>query len=177
MHVAAHDGARSAAVAAQHCGRPESARGDELADGAVDGSPDAGDDARFDMIDQMLVHAEKRRGKDGQVADAHFRAGVDHLIDHGVAVAQMMVEGDGHAAFQAGRGDGGFEVGQHLVGAVGVGDAQTRTDDIARRLKGERAAIRFDFSVSFDKSGDVPSQCVERHGYSPSFSRPALTRM
>ena len=69
------------------------------------GGGDAGDDAVADVLDQGRVHVLKARCGQVQVLEAHLGELVDDHVDHLVAAAEVVVEGDGHAVLKAGAAD------------------------------------------------------------------------
>ena len=56
-----------------------------------------------DMVRQGLVGVKEGAGVDRQVLDAQVRDLLHDHVQHIVAVAQVVVEGDGHAVLQAGE--------------------------------------------------------------------------
>ena len=69
--------------------------GDEVCDHTV-----------FHMLRQRDMDIEEGAGIDGQIPDAKLRDLLHHHIQHEVAVAQVMVEGHGHAVLQTGKTNG-----------------------------------------------------------------------
>ena len=56
----------------------------------------AGDHARFDMVDQRIMAVKQGACLQRQIFDAHGRDLGQHHVEHKVAVAQVVVEGDRH---------------------------------------------------------------------------------
>ena len=65
-----------------------------------------GDDAIFDMPDKRRMDGSQRGCRQRQVLVSHLRQLVHHHIDDVVAVAEVMVEADGHTVFQSCAADG-----------------------------------------------------------------------
>ena len=80
----------------------ENAGGDGVGQFAAQaGGVEFADHAVFDVLDQGRVYAGERAGGDGEVLEAHARQHVHHHVDGVVAAAEAVVEGDGHAVFEA----------------------------------------------------------------------------
>ena len=78
------------------------------ADGTAYGGSDivggkAGHHTVLNMLQQRSVGVKHGAGIDIQISNAQLGNGVHHHVQHKVAVAQMVVEGNGHAVFQAGK--------------------------------------------------------------------------
>ena len=65
------------------------------------GGVNPGDDATLDMLDQRVIAGHQRAGSQGQIFEAHPRQQRHDGVDHPVAFAKGMVEGDGHPVLQA----------------------------------------------------------------------------
>ena len=112
------DGAGPAAVGLEHHGLGQDAL---PGDGLRQLSPhaaglDAGDDARADIVDQTGVVLAQGGGTQSQVPDAHGRDLRHDLREHQVAVAQVVVKGDGHPILQPHLFNGGPQAGHQLAG-------------------------------------------------------------
>ena len=68
-----------------------------------------------DMIQDGGVDVKNRTGVDGQLPDAQTGDFFENHIQHMVAVAQMVVKGDGHAVVQTGQTDGLPQGGNKLA--------------------------------------------------------------
>ena len=63
------------------------------------------DHAVFDVVHQRRMAVKQRAGVHIQIPDAGFGQRVQNHIQDEIAVAQMMMEGNPHARFDAGQGD------------------------------------------------------------------------
>ena len=94
----------------------ENAGGDGVGQFAAQaGGVEFADHAVFDVLNQRRVHAGERAGGDGEVLEAHFGEDFHHHVDGVVAAAEAVVEGDGHAVFEAAGAHGVFDAGQHFA--------------------------------------------------------------
>ena len=122
VQVAGADGAGPAAVGPEHHRAVDEAPGHLLGQLAPHaGGLDMGDDAVLDVADQGGVDRGQGAGRQGQVFIAHFRQLIHHGVDDVVAVAEVVVEADGHAVLQAGAADGLLQGGHQLVLTGGAG--------------------------------------------------------
>ena len=122
VQVAGADGDGPAAVGPEHHRAVDEAPGHLLGQLAPHtGGLDMGDDAVLDVADQGGVDRGQRAGRQGQVFIAHFRQLIHHGVDDVVAVAEVVVEADGHAVLQAGAADGLLQGGHQLVLTGGAG--------------------------------------------------------
>ena len=94
-------------MAAEHHGLLKNTLGNGAPDtsGHVVGF-NARDHAGTDMIQQRQVHIKQRAGLHRQIAQTLARSLGQHHVEHGIAVAQMVVKGNRHAALQAAGTDG-----------------------------------------------------------------------
>ena len=107
VQITAADGAGPAAVGAEHHRAVHKATGDFLRQlTAQAGGLNMGDDAIFDMPDKRRMDGSQRGCRQRQVLVSHLRQLVHHHIDDVVAVAEVMVEADGHTVFQSCAADG-----------------------------------------------------------------------
>ena len=103
MHLAGLNGAGTAAVAADDGAGLELALGDNLTHSAANAAGlDADDLALLDVIGNGVVGGTEGGRRDGQILQAQlFDGGLHDHVDHKVAVAQVVVEAEGHAALRA----------------------------------------------------------------------------
>ena len=94
------NGPGASAVAADDGGGLELARGHHLAHSAPDARGlDADHLALLDVVGDGVVGGAQAGGRDGQIFQAQLLdGGGHHQVDHIVPVAQVVVEGEGHAA-------------------------------------------------------------------------------
>ena len=85
-----------------------------------------GDNAAFDMFDQRVVAGHQRAGGQRQVFEAHPRQQRHDGVDHPVAFAKRMVEGDGHPVLQAASHHRLFNRGAELAAVLRVAVRQPR---------------------------------------------------
>ena len=85
-----------------------------------------GDDAAFDMLDQGVVTGHQRAGGQRQVFEAHPRQQRHDGVDHPVAFAKSMVEGDGHPVLQAAAFNRLFNGGTQLAAVLRIAVRQPR---------------------------------------------------
>ena len=103
VHLAGLDGARAAAVRADNRRGLELTGGNDLADAAADaGGLDADDLTLLNVVRHVVMGVAERGGGDGDVLEAHV---LDEDLHHGrsglVTVAEVVMEGDGHAVMGA----------------------------------------------------------------------------
>ncbi|MPN53949.1 hypothetical protein SDC9_201618 [bioreactor metagenome] len=65
-----------------------------------------GNHAVFNMAHKRGMDAGKGTGRQSKIFNAHFGDLFQHHVDHIVPVAEMVMEGDGHAVLQAALFDG-----------------------------------------------------------------------
>ena len=122
VQIAGPDGAGPAAVGPEYHRTVDEAPGHLLGQlAAHTGGFNVGDDAILDMADQGGVDGGQGAGSQGQVLKAHFRQLIHHGVDDMVAVAEVVVEADGHAVPKAGASDGLLQGGHQLVLPGGPG--------------------------------------------------------
>ena len=85
-----------------------------------------GDNAAFNMLDQRVVAGHQRAGGQRQVFEAHPRQQRHDGVDHPVAFAKRMVEGDGHPVLQAAALNRLFNRGAELAAVFRVAVRQPR---------------------------------------------------
>ena len=85
-----------------------------------------GDDAAFDMLDQGVVTGHQRAGGQRQVFEAHPRQQRHDGVNHPVAFAKRVVEGDGHPVLQAAAFNRLFNGGTQLAAVLCVAVRQPR---------------------------------------------------
>ena len=73
------------------------------------------DHAAANQFDQRGVNVEKRAGVDVKITKAQLICGRKHLIQHEIAVTQVMVERQGHAVPEAGQLQSLLDVLQYLI--------------------------------------------------------------
>ena len=103
VHLAGLDGAGTAAVAADDGRGLQFAGGDDLADLAADTAGLNADHlAVLNVLGHGVMGLAQGGGGDGDVIQAQLlNGGLHDHVDHEVAVAQVMMEGEGHAALGA----------------------------------------------------------------------------
>ena len=172
------DGAGTAAVAADDGGGLQLAGGDDLAHLAADAAGlDAHDLALLDVLGDGVVRVAQGGGRDGDVVQAQFLdGGLHHHVDDVVAVAQVMVEGEGHAALGAdlleGVRDGVHDLallGLLIAAGAGRGLLQVLAVHVVFAL------IHF-LAVLQQEVRDFASNCVF-HTKSPSYMPQALASL
>ena len=167
MDVSRHYRAGTASVASEYDGDAHAAFRYELADGAVDGAHDFCHYSAFYVVDDFFVDSEEGGREEGQLFDAHFGAGVEDHVDDVVSVSKVVVEGDGHAAFEAAGFDGFFDRADCFVGVVAVEAPEFGSRDVSFGLFREGSLVVFYFAVAFYVVGDFPFYCVDCHFSSP----------
>ena len=116
VQLTAADGAGPAAVRAEHHRAVHETAGDLLRQLTAEaGGLDMGDDAVFDVLDQGRVDGGQRGRCQRQILVAHLRQLIHHHVDDVVAVAEVVVEADGHAVAQPRAADSLLQRGHHLV--------------------------------------------------------------
>ena len=103
MHFTRFDGAGTSAVAADDGRRFQLAFGNDLTHLAADAAGlDANDLALLDVLGNRVMRFAQRGRGDGEILQAQlFDGGFHDHIHHIVAVAQVMMEGEGHAVLRA----------------------------------------------------------------------------
>ena len=120
VHLAVLDRLPASAVRAQHAQAAHLALRAVVAQRPVHRALDVMDDAGFHQLDHRRLRRKRRAGKPHQVADAHARRGLERHQRDRVAIAQVMVVGDGHAVAQAAFAQCGLEIGHALVAVGGI---------------------------------------------------------
>ena len=90
------------------------------------GGVNPGDDATLDMFDQRVIAGHQRAGSQGQIFEAHPRQQRHDGVDHPVAFAKGMVEGDGHPVLQAAALNRLFNRGAELAAVLRLAVRQPR---------------------------------------------------
>ena len=177
VDLAGLNGTGTAAVAADNGGGLQLAGGDHLAHTATDaGGLDADDLALLNVIGNGIVGRAQAGGGDGQVLEAQLLdGGSHHLVDHIVAVPQVVVEGEGHAILGAalleGLHQGVHHLGVHrLLAPAGAG--RGLLDVLAVHIV---LALVHLTAIGEQSVGNVPSYFVN-HTRSPSYNPQARAR-
>ena len=98
MSLTGLDGADTAAVAAHGSQALQLAMRNGIADLAADtGRLDVDDGAILDHGDEGVMSLAQRACAQGDVLEAHLVDLFHHHADHEIALAEVVVEGDGHA--------------------------------------------------------------------------------
>lgn len=126
----------SAAVRTENSSSGEESRGDGLGYWSADVvGIDACDNAGSDEFNKRGVHGEDRTCRDAQILDPALCSRCNHLVHQHVAVAEMMMEAERHAAFQADLREDGVKVRQ----ALGLAGSLHLTGGAARVPEGRAA--------------------------------------
>ena len=173
VEVAAFNGAGSAAVRTENSSSGEESRGDGLGYWSADVvGIDACDDAGSDEFNKRGVHGEDRACRDAQILDPALGSRGNHLVHQHVAVAEMMMEAERHAAFQADLREDGVKVRQ----ALGIARQSALDGGRCARPRGsggECAGKGFEFDA-VELIGNLAAENGLAHGYSSS-SRPSMS--
>ena len=172
MHLPGLDGPGPPAVAADNGRGPQLAGGDHLADAAADAAGlDADHLALFDVFGDRVMGGAQAGRSDGQFVKAQLLDGGLHdLVDDEVAVPEVVVEGEGHAAsgteLPHGLCDGADDLG--LPGLlVPAGTGGCLPDVPAVHI----VPALIDLPAVFEQEiGNISADCVD-HTRSP-FQRP-----
>ena len=73
------------------------------------------DQSGADVPNQGAVDGSQRGSRQGQIPESHGRQLIQHHIQDVVAVAEVMVEADGHAVLQSGFPNGFFQRRHHFI--------------------------------------------------------------
>ena len=178
MGLAGLNGADAAAVAA-HGGQPlQLAVGDGIADLAADaGGLDIDDGTVLDHGDEGVMGLAQRACAQGDVLEAHLVDLFHDHADHEVALAEVVVEGNGHAVVGVALDEGLVDVLDHLIVVVAHHGGDFRAGLLESLAVLIVVALKDLFAGALeDLFGNFSADCVQHNYKSPLYTPDALAR-
>ena len=178
MGLAGLDGADTAAVAAHGSQALQLAMRNSIADLAAHaGRLDVDDGAVLDHGDEGVMSLAQRACAQGDVLEAHLVDLFHDHADHEVALAEVVVEGDGHTVVCAALDEGLVDVLDHLVVVIAHHGGDLR----AGLLEGLAVFIIVALEDLFagaleDLFGNFSADCVQHNYKSPLYTPDAFAR-
>ena len=180
IHVglAGLNGADTAAVAAHGSQTLELAVGDGIADLAADtGGLNVQDGTVLDHGDQSVMSLAQRACAQGDVLDAHFVDLFHDHADHEVALAEVVVERDGHAVVGIALDERLVDVFDHLVVVIAHHGSHFRAGFLESLAVFIVIALEDLFAGALqDLFGNFSADCVDHNYKSPLYTPEALAR-
>ena len=178
MGLAGLNGADTAAVAA-HGGQPlQLAVGDGIADLAADaGGLDVDDSTVLDHGDEGVMGFAQRACTQGDVLEAHLVDLFHDHADHEVALAEVVVEGNGHAVVGVALDEGLMDVLDHLIVVIAHHGGDFRAGLLESLAVLIVVALKDLFAGALeDLFGNFSADCVQHNYKSPLYTPDALAR-
>ena len=178
MHFTALNGSHASAVGAHDGQILKLTRGDGLADlSAHAGGLDAGNGAVLDHGNDGIMGLTHGAGADGDVLDPHLVHFLHHHVHHIVSLAEVVVEGDGHAVVGIALDQSLVDVLDHLVVVIAHHGGDLR----AGLLEGLAVLIIVALEDLFagaleDLFGNFSADCVQHNYKSPLYTPDAFAR-
>ena len=178
MGLAGLDGADTAAVAAHGSQTLQLAVGDGIADLAADaGGLDVDDGTILDHGDEGVMSLAQRACAQGDVLEAHLVDLFHDHADHEIALAEVVVEGDGHAVVSVALDEGLVDVLDHLVVVVAHHGGDFRAGLLESLAVLIVVALKDLFAGALeDLFGNFSADCVQHNYKSPLYTPDALAR-
>ena len=178
MGLAGLNGADAAAVAAHGSQPLQLAVGDGIADLAADaGGLDVDDGAVLDHRNQRVMGLAQRACAQGDVLEAHLVDLLHDHADHEVALAEVVVEGNGHAVVGVALDEGLVDVLDHLIVVVAHHGGDFRAGLLESLAVLIVVALKDLFAGALeDLFGNFSAYCVQHNHKSPLYTPDALAR-
>ena len=178
MGLAGLDGADTAAVAAHGSQALQLAMRNGIADLAADaGGLDVDDGAVLDHGDEGVMSLAQRACAQGDVLEAHLVDLFHDHADHEVALAEVVVEGDGHAVVGIALDQSLVDVLDHLVVVIAHHGGHLRAGLLESLAVLIVVALEDLFAGALeDLFGNFSADCVQHNYKSPLYTPDAFAR-